>query len=282
MTNVIDGILPIADRYDSFVFDQFGVLHDGKNLYANVMEVLQHLKSQNKQILMLTNSGRSAEANFSRLSDIGLPKGLIDTILTSGDTAKAHHLPHYVREKGTKCYPISSANETADSLTLAVKNLLVVDDIADCDFVYLSGMPEGLADTWQTELLPGLIAAGVPLLCSNPDFVAPGGSELLTSPGTIAKAYEDAGGAVERVGKPFPLIYEVVKQRLKKQDCAKTLFVGDSYHHDIQGAHNAGYDSFLVLTGVHESLFQAAEILPAFQAHLFQDGISPTWISRTL
>jgi HAD superfamily hydrolase (TIGR01459 family) len=282
MTNVIDGILGIADQYDSFVFDQFGVLHDGKKPYANVTEVLRHLKGQNKKILMLTNSGRSAEANYSRLSTIGIAGDSIDVILTSGDTAKDHLLPHYVREKGTKCYRISSANETPESLTSAVKNLQVVDNIADCDFVYLSGMPEGLAETWATDLLPKLVAAGAPMLCSNPDFVAPVGSDLMISPGTIAKAYEDAGGPVERVGKPFPIIYDVVKQHLEKLNCHKTLCVGDSYHHDIFGAHNAEFDSFLVLTGVHKALFQNTEILPAFQAYLFQDGISPTWISHTL
>ena len=221
MTNIVDGILAIADQYDSFVFDQFGVLHDGKHLYPNAIEVLKFLKSRHNKILVLSNSGRSAAANFARLASFGIDAGQIDAILTSGDTAKAHRLPHYVLEKGVKCYPISSPNEAPDSLISAVKNLQIVDNIADCDFVYLSGMPEGLADTWATELLPNLVAAGVPLLCSNPDFVAPGGA---TSPGTIARAYEEAGGAVERVGKPYPLIYEVVKQRLKKLDCSKTLF----------------------------------------------------------
>ena len=42
MSAVVQGLLQVAEQYDGFVFDQFGVLHDGNALYPNVTNVLQH------------------------------------------------------------------------------------------------------------------------------------------------------------------------------------------------------------------------------------------------
>jgi HAD superfamily hydrolase (TIGR01459 family) len=281
-SQVVDGLLAVADRYDGFVFDQFGVLHDGNKLYSQVLPVLQKLVDAGKKILVLSNSGRSADYNLDRIVSLGINRHWIDAIITSGDTAKGHHLPQYVQKKGPKCYHISSPNEASGDLLSAVEGLKLVDDIDQCDFIYQSGMPEGLAENWQSDLLPRLVASQVPLLCSNPDFVALGGKALVTSPGTIARAYQDAGGPVELVGKPNPFIYEAVREQLDTLGCRKVMFIGDSYHHDVLGAHQAGFETFLVLTGVHHAMFKSDDILQTAQADLFTDGVAPSWISKTL
>ncbi len=277
----VNGLLEIARNYDAFVFDQFGVLHDGQALYPHVLDVLRRLKQSGKHICILSNSGRNAAANLARTVALGVDADLISNVVTSGDVARAHRLPSYVSDFGPNCYHIASANEAQDEVSAAA-GLRFVDDIADCDFVYLSGMSEGLAETWQADLLPRLIAGAKPLLCSNPDFVALGGAELTTSPGTIAQAYAQAGGVIELVGKPYGLIYEVVGDSLRAQSCANALFIGDSYHHDVRGARNAGFDAFLVLTGVHRALFDDPDIVQTAHDKLVEDGIAPTWISPTL
>jgi HAD superfamily hydrolase (TIGR01459 family) len=279
---LIDGLLAVAERYDSFVFDRFGVLHDGRQLYPGVRGALRQLQSLGKPIVVLTNSGRTAAYNLDRLASIGLDGTLIDAMLTSGDAARERVLPRYVRDLGPNCYHIAPVNERPRELTAAVAGLRQAKELDACDFVYLSGMPVGLAETWQGDLLPRLISRAAPLLCSNPDFTAPGGDGLVTSPGTIAKAYGDAGGQVELIGKPYPLIYEIVRARLDQLGRGWPLFVGDSYHHDIAGARNAGFDACLVLTGIHQAQVRGRDILQTVRDELAVDGVMPTWITETL
>jgi HAD superfamily hydrolase (TIGR01459 family) len=278
----VQGLLSVAHHYDSFVFDQFGVLHNNAALYPNVIDVLQQLNDDDKKVLVLSNSGRSGISNLHRIVGMGIAENLIGEVVTSGDVARVLVLPRYVRDVGMRCLQLSSPNEDPAEVTSAVPDLRRVDDISDCDFVYLSGMPEGLTDTWQQDLLPLMIETKVPLLCSNPDFVAPGGDGLATSAGTIAQAYKRAGGPVELVGKPRALVYDVVRQKLADAGCRSTLFVGDSWHHDILGARTAGFDAFQVMTGVHQALFGEGDPVRIIERELAEDGIMPTWVSENL
>lgn len=268
MSGLVPGLLAVAGDYDGFVFDQFGVLHNGTTLYANAVEVLGRLHEAGKPVWILSNSGRSAAANRQRLGALGIDGKLIEAVITSGDVARQRVLPRYVRDIGPNCFQLASAGEPAD-LADGIAGLCQTSRLEDCDFVYLSGMAEGLDRTWRADLLSRLIVAGPPLLCANPDFAAPQAGGLATSPGTIAQAYREAGGRVELVGKPHPLIYEVAAARLREANCARALFVGDSYQHDIVGARRSGYDAFLVQTGV-------------YQADARDDGFAPTWTAPTL
>jgi HAD superfamily hydrolase (TIGR01459 family) len=280
--NVITGLADIAGNYDSFVFDQFGILHDGKALYPGVPDILQELKTADKYILVLTNSGRSADENLARLADRGINISLLDGIVTSGDVARDKALPAWVTEFGRRCFHLGSPGENSARTLAGVPGIEIVDRISECDFVYLSAMSVGLAETWHSAYVPELLSAGVPLLCSNPDFQAPSGQELRTSPGALAKVYGDAGGKVELIGKPWPLIYQAVADRLVHAGRHKPLFIGDSYHHDICGARNVGHDALMVLTGIHQQSFAGRDIADTANHELIQDGIAPTWISRTL
>ncbi|WP_420411045.1 TIGR01459 family HAD-type hydrolase [Roseibium sp.] len=277
----VSGLSAVADQYDSFVFDQFGVLHNGTELYPSVLRVLNELKSSGKISLVLTNSGRSASENYDRLEKLGLAGRLFDGVVTSGDAAIQAVLPAYVENHGPRCFNITSAS--ADRLNVSkVRGLVLVDTLEACDFVYLSGMSPGLSTTWENDLLPNLVAKGTPLLCSNPDNVAPGAHGLTVSPGTIAHAYRDQGGNVQLVGKPHPLIYQWVDRRLAALGCKNPLFIGDSFHHDIVGAERAGFDSLLVLTGIHHAEFELGDFNVSLAKLLSEGEFAPTWVAATL
>jgi ribonucleotide monophosphatase NagD (HAD superfamily) len=68
--------------------------------------------------------------------------------------------------------------------------------------------------------------------------------------GRIAEIYEELGGAVTWVGKPFPLIYRAAAELAEVQNPRDVLCVGDSVEHDIGGAHAFGAFAALVRTGV--------------------------------
>ncbi|RUW87363.1 TIGR01459 family HAD-type hydrolase, partial [Mesorhizobium sp. M8A.F.Ca.ET.023.01.1.1] len=47
----LDGIGPLAQRYQVFLLDQFGVLHDGQAPYPGAAEALSTLKRAGKTVV---------------------------------------------------------------------------------------------------------------------------------------------------------------------------------------------------------------------------------------
>ena len=80
--------LAFAEAFDAVFFDQYGVLHDGRRLYPGVIETLAALKARGVRVAVLSNSGKSGEANARRLERIGVACDLYDRFVTSGDVAR--------------------------------------------------------------------------------------------------------------------------------------------------------------------------------------------------
>ena len=58
MTKNLDqqGIKSIADNYDLFFIDLWGVVHNGIKLYENSIDVLDNLVAAKKDFILLTNA----------------------------------------------------------------------------------------------------------------------------------------------------------------------------------------------------------------------------------
>jgi ribonucleotide monophosphatase NagD (HAD superfamily) len=67
------------------------------------------------------------------------------------------------------------------------------------------------------------------------------GASLITMPGTLAKFYQQQGGAVQLMGKPDPIIYTAAQELLPAgaasaaADPQQWLAIGDSLEHDVAG-----------------------------------------------
>jgi len=71
-------------------------------------------------------------------------------------------------------------------------------------------------------------------------------------PGTLADFYSQAGGEVQLMGKPSPLIYSAAAQLAPGVKPERWLAVGDSLQHDIGGAQAAGTGpSLFIVGGIH-------------------------------
>ena len=57
------GIRDLAERFDVFILDQFGVLHDGVAPYSGAVETLVRLQELGKRTLLLSNSGKRSAPN---------------------------------------------------------------------------------------------------------------------------------------------------------------------------------------------------------------------------
>ena len=57
---VLAGIGEIADRYDGYILDLWGVLHDGHAPFPGVIDCLTRLKASGKHLVILSNAPRRA------------------------------------------------------------------------------------------------------------------------------------------------------------------------------------------------------------------------------
>lgn len=256
----------LADRYDAFFVDQFGVLRDDDGAYAGANAALLHLKALGKTIVILSNSGRSGAYNGDRLVKLGFDRSGFDHFLTSGDVAHNILAEETAGKAGiTRCLTISSGDDRNLAERLGFES---VEDAALADIVIISGSEaERIPLSAYRDRLRPAAERGIPCYCTNPDrhkLVKGGG----TAPGagSIALAYEALGGPVRWFGKPHPAIYRQAQSLLGNMEADRIVCVGDSIEHDIAGAAGAGLASCLVRTGILASTPESA-LAPICETH---------------
>ena len=239
----------LAERYDGFLIDQFGVLRDDDHAYSGANEALLHLKALGKAIIILSNSGRSGDYNAERLIRLGFDRAGFDRFLTSGDVA--HDILARETSVGAhvRCLTISSGGDRNLADSLGFKS---VEDAALADIVIISGSEAEQVplDIYRQQLAPAALR-GVPCYCTNPDrYKLTKGGAMAPGAGSIALAYKDLGGPVRWFGKPHPAIYDKARSLLAGIAADGIVCIGDSIEHDIAGAAGTGLASCLVRTGV--------------------------------
>jgi HAD superfamily hydrolase (TIGR01459 family) len=255
--------------YDVFFIDQFGVLRGGEAAYDGAVPALARLKAQGKTIVILSNSGRSGPYNAARLAKLGFDNHSFDHFVTSGDVAlallEAGLLP-IERSRRTRCLTIASGEDhgLADKLGLSS-----VDLAGDADLIIISGSETERIplEAYRSLLLPAAMRV-TPCICTNPDIHKLVGEKLLPAAGAIAALYEEMGGVVTRVGKPYVDIYRHAHALCGHPDKSRIVSIGDSLEHDIRGGAGFGIDSVLARTGVQANVSEAALLLQMREARL--------------
>lgn len=252
---LVAGLGALAPRYDVFLLDQFGVLHDGTAAYPGVVECLQALQAAGKRSIVLSNSGQRRAPNCERLARLGIPPALYEDLVTSGEVARSFlaAAPDELRPAGStrplRCLPLGGAAERA---ILEGLDIVEAERAAEADFLLLASFgrnppPRGSFDAPLAEARQ----RGLALVCANPDMKGVTADGLIDAPGALAAAHEAAGGRVIYVGKPHPLIYRHVLEARAPLAPARVLAVGDSLAHDIAGAKGVGLAAALVIGGIH-------------------------------
>ena len=288
---LLDGLRQIADGYDAFILDLWGVLHDGKQPYPGVVDCLMAMKRAGKKRVILSNAPRRIEPVIARLTEIGIPPEAYDGIMTSGQDAWEHlqmrgrsaGIPFYA-QLGKRCYFIGPDRD------LGLLEKVVherVEDPRAADFCLCTGIVErdDFLDAYEPTL-KALAKRGVPMICANPDLVVRHGDKLELCAGSLAAFYEELRGTVLYHGKPFPEIYDHVFSLLGHPDPQRTLAVGDSLRTDMGGAQTIGIDALLITDGIHAEEFgisAAGEIdLEKVREACNDEGLSPRAAMRRL
>ncbi len=255
---LISGLREIAEAFDGYIVDQWGVMHDGRTLFPGVVETFRELKARGKRIVLLSNSGRRAARNDARLREMGLDPTLIDGSVTSGEVtwqALARRAEPPFSALGRRCFLLT---RFGDREVVEGLDLELVEDPAEADFLLITGVDS--PDKTLEDYLPIVERAaerGIPAICSNPDVVAPVAGKLALAPGAVARRYEELGGSVTYVGKPGSRIYRACLEHLAGVPKSRILAVGDSLAHDIRGAGDAGIPRAFVISGIHREQFPA-------------------------
>ena len=256
--DVIDGMRALAPRYDGFILDLWGVVHDGTAPFPGVLDCMQRLIAAGKRLVLLSNAPRRADDVVRRIAAIGVPAGLYHGVMSSGEEAWLHLFrrddPFYAA-LGRHCLQIGSERD------LEMREGLDLDFVAtpeEADFILNTG-PAEWDDTIEdyAPLLDVALRRGLPMVCANPDLVVIHNGKPALCAGALAEHYERLGGRVRWHGKPYASVYDSCLDLLGITDRRRILAIGDSLRTDIAGAKAAGIDSLLIAGGVHAAEFTA-------------------------
>ncbi len=243
----------LAAEYDGFILDLWGVIHDGVNPYPGAVKCLEHLRAAGKRVVLLSNAPRRAHVAQAGMRGMGIPDDLYTGILTSGEAtylALRDRTSPFFAGLGKRVFHLGPER---DRNVIEGLDLHRVETPADADFVLNTG-PDDLGSatdiaSWEP-LLRDCLAAGLPMICANPDLEVIRGGNRLICAGALTERYEAFGGQAVWIGKPDLAVYTHV-MRILDMDRTRVLAVGDALRTDIAGAKTAGIASCWVLGGIH-------------------------------
>ncbi|MFC3325793.1 TIGR01459 family HAD-type hydrolase [Mesorhizobium cantuariense] len=263
----LDGIGLLVERYDVFLLDQFGVLHDGTRPYPGAVAALSALKRAGKTVVLVSNSGRRARPNESRLIKLGFEPGSWDHFVSSGEVAWRSFNDMAASGKlrpGIKCLLISRDDDRSaiDGLPFVLTG---AGDEAELVLISASEGDRYDLDHYRRLLAPAA-ARQVPCFCTNPDTIMLTANGPRFGAGRLADLYESLGGSVTRIGKPHKAIFDTALALAGKPDRGTVVCVGDSVEHDISGGDGAGIATALVLSGILADTSDLAAVFEEQQA----------------
>lgn len=256
----------IADLYDVFLLDAFGVLNVGDTVIPGAVDRISALQSAGKHVLVVTNSASfPAKVALAKYQNLGFDFTLDDVVSSRDALIKG------LSDWGDLNWGVM-APQGCDVAGLGIKGFCLADDRRAYDaadgFVLLSAAD--WTENQQKMLLGSLTQTPRPVLVGNPDIVAPREDHLSLEPGSFAHQIADSTGiAPEFYGKPFANIYDLAFARLP-QTLAKNrmLMVGDTLHTDVLGGAAAGVKTAMITSF---GLFARSDPLAAISA----SGIVP-------
>ena len=245
MTKNLDseGLKSIAENYDLFYIDLWGVVHNGEELYDKAIITLKKLLELDKKFVLLTNAPRPIDTVKVILEKMGMDEKLRNHVFTSGEASLSYLKKEH---KSQKFYHVGPPRDF--DLFKDFKNYKS-SKISECEYLLCTG----LFDEHDKDLnfYKNLLESYVnkKMICTNPDLIVDKGNRRELCAGSVAMVFEKMGGKVVYFGKPYPEVYNQSIDNKNK----KILSIGDNLNTDIKGANLLNYDSLLISNGVHKN-----------------------------
>ena len=259
----------IADDFDVFLLDAFGVLNIGDTAIQGVPERVAGLQKAGKRVLVVSNAAGfphpALMEKYARLGYDFAPQDVITSRLAALEAVRA--APAYN-------WGLMASQRFNHADLASFDTAFLAEDRHTYDAVeafLLLGSAEWTPQR-QALLEQSLRDTPRPVYVGNPDIVAPRDVGFSVEPGHYAHALADATGITPQFfGKPFGTIFDLAFARLGDVDRARTVMVGDSLHTDILGGQAAGLKTALI---AGYGFFAGADVPASIEA----SGIRPDYI----
>ncbi|MCT9093189.1 HAD-IIA family hydrolase [Streptomyces sp. ASQP_92] len=255
----------LNEAYDTALLDLDGVVYAGGAAIAHAVDALAAARDGGMHLAYVTNNAlRTPDAVAAHLTELGVPAEASDVITSAQAVARlvSDQLP-----EGSRVLLIGGEGLR---VALEERGLVPVESADDDPAAVVQGYG-GPDITWSRFAEASYaVARGVPWFASNTDLTIPSGRGIAPGNGAAVEVVRIATGAEPQVaGKPLPPMH---RETVLRTGAKKPLVVGDRLDTDIEGAHNGGVDSLLVLTGVTDG----AQLLAARPEH------RPTFVDADL
>lgn len=260
-----DGVSGLLDAYDLLILDLDGVLYLIEEPISAAVKAVGRLRAEGRPLVYVTNNASRRGDDVARLlTGMGMT-AKPEEVLTSAAAAAEALAARY--PAGAPVLVVG-----ADALRAEVRAAGLVPvtaaDAAPVAVVQGYGRQVGWAELAEAAVA---VRNGAGWVATNTDRTLPSPRGPLPGNGSLVAVLRTA---LDRepdlvVGKPEPALFHTASRRA---GAARPLVVGDRLDTDMAGAHRAGLDSLLVLTGVSGP----ADLLVA------PPSARPTFVARDL
>ncbi|WP_282063546.1 TIGR01459 family HAD-type hydrolase [Roseobacter litoralis] len=260
----------VAPHVDAFVLDAFGVLNVGATPIPGAVDRIAKLRAVGKRLIVLTNAASDDHAfAVAKFRGLGFDFSA-DEIVTSRDVCVQNIQADLPKGRwGAVC----KASDTLEDIDLDIVAWTADTQPAVDGILMLSS--ERIDDALMQALEQALLAQKRPLVCANPDLVAPRETGLSCEPGFFTHALADRTGVVPQFfGKPFGNAFQAVMERLGAVSPDRVAMVGDTLHTDVLGGAAAGMKTVLI---EDHGLFKGHDV----GTYMRRCGIRPDFVCPT-
>ena len=81
----IKSISEIVNKYENYIIDQWGVMHNGEIAYKHAIETIDYLEKKNKNLFIISNSSKRQKSSKNKLPKLGFNEKSFVNVLTSGE-----------------------------------------------------------------------------------------------------------------------------------------------------------------------------------------------------
>jgi HAD superfamily hydrolase (TIGR01459 family) len=247
---VVAALAPIAPRYDVFLCDVWGVVHNGLAAFPAANDALMRAREAGVTVIMISNAPRPGAVVKKQITRYGVPANAYDDVIASGDVTRGE----LAARPGARIFHIGAERDLPNYEGLDV----TLVDLDHADLVVCTGPFHDETETPEDyrELMARIKARDLLLICANPDIVVERGNQLVWCAGALAAIYDELGGKTLYAGKPYALIYEMCLARaaaLRGRDVprSRVLAIGDGLKTDLLGAARQKIDCLFVTRGIH-------------------------------
>lgn len=224
-----------------FLLDMDGTIYLDNDLFADVPEFLQYIKSIGGRYMFLTNnSSKSVDKYIEKLASLGIEATAEDFLTSTNATIL------YLKKKNyNKIYAFGTESFKKQLLD---EGLPITDRLEDSIDCLCMGFDTEL--TFQKlEDACILLGKGVDYIATNPDWVCPTWYGFVPDCGSVSQMLLNATKRKPKfIGKPEPdMVHLAIEKAGRKKE--ETVVIGDRLYTDIACGVNAGISTIFVLSG---------------------------------